>query len=269
MRVSPEDPTMNERLAISRIGGVALARAMSDVERRLRIELAAVFRVAHHLDWNYDTLNHITVRSPGADALLMNPAGLGWDEITASSLATVDFEGNILSHAGLRLAPAGYNFHSGLMKARSDINCVIHTHEHAGVIVSATGGELPVISQGGCRLHGEVGLHAFEGLAKESEEVPRIVRDLGARHTLIMLNHGLLAVGETLGAAFGWMRTLTDECRLVERALATGRKITPVPEELQIHTKGQMGGGKPGPRDDHSWQYWLRLAERLDPGFAD
>lgn len=261
---------MNERLAISRIGGVTLDRPVSDSERKLRLELAAAFRVAHHLGWNIDTLNHITLRIPGANALLMNPAGLAWEEITASSLATIDFDGNILSHSGLRLAPAGYNFHSGILRARPDINCVIHTHELAGLVISATGGGLDIISQGGCRLHGEIGLHGFEGLANDADEVPRIVADLGhSKHTLIMLNHGLLSVGATIGEAFGWMRTLTDECRLVERALATGRKIHPIAEDIQIHTKSQMGYGRNTPRDDHSWQYWLRLAERLDPSFAD
>jgi ribulose-5-phosphate 4-epimerase/fuculose-1-phosphate aldolase len=262
---------MNERLAISRIGGVELNRPVSDVERKLRVELAAAFRVAQHLRWNLDTLNHITLRIPGANALLMNPLGLAWEEITASSLATIDFDGNIVSHSGLRMAPAGFNFHSGILRARPDINCVIHTHEPAGVVISATGGGLPVISQGGCRLHKEVGLHGFEGLATADDEVPRIIRDLGGGHTLIMLNHGLLSVGASLGEAFGWMRTLTDECRLVERALATGRKISPIPEDVQIHTKAQMGGSNRtnAPRDDHSWQYWLRLAERLDPAFTD
>jgi ribulose-5-phosphate 4-epimerase/fuculose-1-phosphate aldolase len=259
---------MNERLAISRIGGVAVDRRVGDAEQRLRVELAAVFRISHHLGWNYDTLNHISLRIPGENALLMNPAGLGWDEITASSLATVDFDGNILSHAGLKLAPAGYNFHSGILKARPDLNCVFHVHEHAGVVVSALGGELPIISQGGCRLHNELGLHDFEGLANQADEVPRIIADLGQGHALIMLNHGVLTVGETLGAAFGWMRTLIDECRLAERAMATGRQIRTIPEAVQIRTKAQMGGGRSGPREDHSWQYWLRLAERLDPAFA-
>ncbi len=261
---------MNERLAISRIGGVALDRAVSDVERRLRIELAAAFRIGQHLRWNIDTLNHISLRIPGTHTLLMNPLGLAWEEITASSLATLDFDGNILSHTGVRMAPAGFNFHSGIMKARPDINCVLHTHEPAGVVISATGGSLDIISQGGCRLHNEIGLHDFEGLANQADEVPRIIADLGDRHTLIMLNHGLLSVGASVGEAFGWMRTLTDECRLVERALATGRKIHAIPEAIQIHTKAQMGGSNRtnAPRDDHSWQYWLRLAERLDPSFA-
>ncbi len=260
---------MNQPLALSRIGGVALDRRISDEERRLRAELAAAFRVAHHLRWNTDTLNHITLRVPGSDTFLMNPLGLAWEEITASSLATVDFSGRVLSHSAVRVAPAGFNFHSGILRARPELNCVIHTHEAAGVVISATGGVLPIISQGGCRLHGEVALHDFEGLANQADEVPRILEDLGARRTLIMLNHGLLSVGASLGEAFGWMRTLIEECRLVERALATGRALRPIPDDVQQHTKAQMGYGRNTPRDDHSWQYWLRLAERLDPSFAD
>ena len=254
---------------MSRVGGVKIDRKISDTEQRLRLELAAIFRVAHHLGWNYDTLNHITVRIPGENTLLMNPADLGWDEMTASSLVTLDFDGNYRSHTGLKLAVAGYNFHVGILKARPDLNSVIHVHERASVVIGATGGQLPSISQGGCRLHGEIGYHHFEGLATAEEEVPRICADLGKGHTLIMLNHGLLSVGASLGEAFGYMRTLIDECRLVERALATGRTLTPIPDDLQIKTKAQMGGGRPGPREDHSWQYWLRVAERLDPSFAD
>jgi ribulose-5-phosphate 4-epimerase/fuculose-1-phosphate aldolase len=261
---------MNERMAISAIGGVPLSREVGETERKLRVEMAAAFRIAQHLGWNLDTLNHITLRIPDTDTFLMNPLGLAWEEITASALATVDFTGKVLSHSGVRLAPAGFNFHSGILKSRPDLNCVIHTHESAGVVVSAVGGHLDIISQGGCRLHGEIGLHGFEGLANQADEVPRILADLGTRHTLIMLNHGLLSVGGSVGEAFGWMRTLIDECRLQERALATGRPIRAIPEAVQIATKAQMGGNNRGnaPRDDHSWPYWLRLAERLDPSFA-
>ncbi len=261
---------MNKPVPVSQIGGVALERKVGDAEAKLRVELAAAFRIAQHLDWNIDTLNHITLRIPGSGTFLMNPLGLAWEEITASSLVTVDFAGTILSHSGARVAPAGFNFHCGILKERPDLNCVIHTHHDAGIVIGAIEDGLKIISQGGCRLHDEVGYHAFEGLANQDDEVPRILRDLGDHHTLIMRNHGLLSVGASVGEAFGWMRTLIDECVLLERAMATGGKIRTIPDEIQVHTKAQMAGTNRGnaPRDDHSWPYWLRLAERLDPSFA-
>jgi ribulose-5-phosphate 4-epimerase/fuculose-1-phosphate aldolase len=261
---------MNERMAISKIGGVPLNHAIGETEQKLRVELAAAFRIAHHLGWNLDTLNHITLRIEGTDTFLMNPLGLGWDEITASSLVTASHDGRILSHSGVRLAPAGFNFHSGILKARPDINCVIHTHEDAGTVVGASEDPLLIFDQGGCRLFEEVGYHAFEGLANQEDEVPRILRDLGHRHALIMRNHGLLGVGASVGEAFGWMRALVDACTLQERVVATGRPYKTIPEDLQKHTKMQMAGNNRGnaPREDHSWQYFLRLADRLDPGFA-
>ena len=186
---------MNERLAVSRIGGVALDRKVGAVEQKLRLELAAVFRVAHHLGWNVDTLNHISLRIPGTDTFLMNPQALGWDEITASSLSTLDYNWNVLSHSGLKIQPAGYNFHSGILKARPDVNCVMHVHETAGTLVGALDEPEPlvVLAQGGCRLYQEVGYHGFEGLAEVEDEVPRMLADLGtSKHALIMRNHGLL-----------------------------------------------------------------------------
>jgi ribulose-5-phosphate 4-epimerase/fuculose-1-phosphate aldolase len=260
---------MNERLAVSRIGGVTLDRKVSDAEQRLRVELAAVFRVAHHLGWNVDTLNHISLRIPGTDTFLMNPQGLGWDEITASSLSTLDYNWNVLSHTGLKIQPAGYNFHSGILKARPDVHCVMHVHERSSLVVSAIKEPLVILSQGGCRLYQEVGYHDFEGLAEVDDEVPRMLHDLGDKHALIMRNHGLLSIGATLGEAFGFMRALIDECVLQAKVMATGGTLRPISEKLQAHTKAQMNSrvGN-GPREDISWHYWLRLAERLDPSFA-
>lgn len=254
--------------ALARIGGTVLPRAIGDTEKNLRIELAAVFRIAHHFGWNRDTLNHITARLPDADTFLMNPLGLGWDEVTASSLVVADYEGRIASHAGVKLAPAGFNFHSGILKARPDINCVMHVHAAAGAVIASLKDGLLVYNQGGCLLHGEVGYHAFEGLARVDDEVPRILRDLGGGHTLIMTNHGLLSVGASVGEAFGWMRALIDACTLQERAMATGGKLKPIPAALQEHTKAQTSGGRNGPREDLSWDYWKRLVEKLAPDFA-
>jgi ribulose-5-phosphate 4-epimerase/fuculose-1-phosphate aldolase len=260
---------MNERMPISRIGAVALDRKVSETEWELRMQLAAVFRIAHHLGWNVDTLNHISLRIPGTETFLMNPQGLGWDEMTASSLSTLDYDWNVLSHAGVKPQPAGYNFHSGILKARPDINCVLHVHETAATVIASIEEPLVILAQGGCRLHREVGYHSFEGLAQEADEVPQMLADLGDKHALIMLNHGLLSVGATLGEAFGFMRALIDACALQARVMATGGKLRPIPDELQAHTKSQMNSRLGNaPREDISWHYWLRLAERLDPSFA-
>jgi len=244
---------------------------MSDGERALRIELAAAFRVAHHYRWNLQVNNHITARIPDRpDRFLMNPAGSGWDEITASNLATVDFSGKILSHDGIRLAPAGYNFHSGILKARAHLNCVIHVHATPGVVISATQGGLTIVDQPGCHLYGELGTHNYEGFAQETDEVPRILSDLGDKHCLLMWNHGLLTTGRTVGEAFLYMRRLVDACELHERLMATGQEIRSIPRDVLEFTRSQIDEKRKSPAySDVEWQYHLRLAERLDPSFKN
>jgi len=245
--------------------------AISEAERALRIELAAAFRVAHHYRWNLQVLNHITARLPDhPDRFLMNRYGLGWDEITASNLVTIDFTGRVLSHQDVQLAPAGYNFHSGILKARPDLHCVIHVHATPGVVIGATKGGLEIVDQSGCHLYGEVAGHDFEGFAQEADEVPRILRDLGDKHCLMMWNHGLLTVGRTLGEAFQYMRRLIDACALYERLLATGAEIRPIPKDVLDFTRKQIDEKRKTPAYSESeWRYHVRLAERLDPSFAE
>lgn len=244
---------------------------MSEAERTLRVEVAAAFRVAHHYGWNLQILNHITARLPDhPDRFLMNPYGLGWDEITASNLVTVDFSGKVLSHDGVKLAPAGYNFHSGILKARAHLNCVIHVHATPGVVIAATKGGLMIVDQSGCHLHGEVAGHNFEGFAQEEDEVPRILADLGDKHCLMMWNHGLLTVGRSLGEAFQYMRRLVDACELQERLMATGAEIRPIPQDVLEFTRAQIDAKRKTPAySDNEWQYHVRLAARLNPTFAE
>ncbi len=146
---------------------------MSDAERKIRVEAAAAFRLAHHYRWNLQINNHICVRIPGKpDHFLMNPYGLGWDEITASNLATVRMDGEIVSHEGVTLGPAGLNFHSGILDARPDLNCTMHVHARPGVAVAATKQGLIIVDQSSMHLYGEVGCHDFEGFAEGEDEVP-------------------------------------------------------------------------------------------------
>ena len=251
------------------LGPAALAYDVSPAERELRVELAAAFRIGHHYRWNLQINNHITARIPDRpDRFLMNPYGPGWDEITASKLVTIDFTGKILSHDGIKLAPAGYNFHSGILKALPQVGCVMHIHATPGVVISATQGGLKIVDQSGCHLYGEVGTHSYEGFAQEADEVPRILRDLGDKHCLLMFNHGLLTVGRTLGEAFLYMRRLVDACELQERLMATGAEIRELPRDVLEFTRGQiMQKRTSAAYSDAEWHYHVRLAERLDPAF--
>jgi len=244
---------------------------ISPAERDLRVQLAAAFRVAHHYEWNKQINNHITARlTDHSDRFLMNPLGLGWDEITASNLVTIDFNGEVLSHDGVKLAPAGYNFHSGILKARPELNCVIHVHATPGVVIAATKGGLQIVDQSGCHLYGEFAGHDFEGFAQEQDEVPRILKDLADKHCLLMWNHGLLTVGRSVAEGFQYMRRLVDACALYERLLATGAEIRTIPTDVLEFTRSQITDKRRSTAySDSEWAYHLRLAERLDPSFAE
>jgi ribulose-5-phosphate 4-epimerase/fuculose-1-phosphate aldolase len=256
--------------SIKKFSAVRLQEDISPEEWATRVHLAAAFRMAFHKGWNRDVHNHITARVPGQpDCFLMNPVGLGWDEVTASSLVKVDTDGRIISHANVSLAPAGLNFHSGIMANRPDVNCVFHVHPTTGVVISATKSKLVMLHQTGCHIAGEVGYHDFEGLAQEEEEVPRILRDLGEKHLLLMWNHGLLSIGRTIGEAFLLIGWLIETCEIQERAMATGAELRPISEEVLAVTTAQMQKRiQTTDYSERNWQYQLRSAERLDPSFA-
>jgi ribulose-5-phosphate 4-epimerase/fuculose-1-phosphate aldolase len=270
IRATSKEPTMNV-IAQAQFKTGARRYQMSDAERKIRIEAAAAFRVAHHYKWNLQVNNHITVRLPDQpDHFLMNPHGLGWDEVTASNLATVRQGGEIVSHDGIVLGPAGLNFHSGILRALPHINCTIHVHARPGVAVSATKQGLVIVDQSSMHLYGEVGVHDFEGFAEADDEVPRILRDLGDKHCLIMWNHGLLAIGRTIAEAFLYMRRLVDACELQIQLMSMGTEIRHIPEEVLKVTREQIVKKRKDPRYAQAeWDYHCRLAERLDPSFAD
>lgn len=255
--------------AVHEDGGASLRGHVGAAEWEARVNLAAAFRVAYHLGWNDTPRNHITARIPDApETFLMNPLGLGWHEITASSLLKIDLDGNILSDTDLSPGPAGLNFHSAILRAKPDLACSLHIHATPGVIVSATKDGLMFIDQSACALYGQVGYHDFEGLAQDEEEGPRIVADLDDNFALIMWNHGLLTVGRTIGEAFSYMHRLVTACETQIRLMATGAEIRRIPDDVLAHTNEQMvarRGNKPYGELD--WRMYLRLAEKLDPSF--
>jgi ribulose-5-phosphate 4-epimerase/fuculose-1-phosphate aldolase len=244
---------------------------VSEAEWNARLDLAAACRIAYGLGWNDGVTNHITARVPDApDQFLMNPQGLGFDEVTASCLVKADLAGEIISHAGLLPGPAGLNFHSAVFDARPEVMCTMHIHPMSGIVVSAVKCGLMILDQRGCLLHNQVAYHDFEGYARAKEEAPRIVAELGDKRTMIMKNHGLLSVGRSVGETFYFMDRLLHACELQERVMAMGTEIRTVPEDV-IATANNQSAERYGnkPYGEHDWKLLCRRLERTDPSFME
>jgi ribulose-5-phosphate 4-epimerase/fuculose-1-phosphate aldolase len=239
---------------------------VSRAEWDTRMELAAAFRAAYQLGWNRTISNHMTARLPDRHGhFLMNPRGLGWHEITASNLIKLDLDGNVLSDTELMPGPAGLNFHSAILRAKPELGCTLHLHAMQGVIVSTLEEGLRFFDQESCAIYGQVSYHRFEGLAEEEDEAPRIIADLGDKFTMIMLNHGLLTVGRTIGEAFSYMDKLIRACDTQVRIMSTGGTARQIPVEVCEHTYRQIEarrGNKPA--GELEWKMWRRMAEQPD-----
>jgi ribulose-5-phosphate 4-epimerase/fuculose-1-phosphate aldolase len=247
----------------------ALEGKVSDAEWQTRVDMAVCYRIAYHFGWNDTIHNHLSARVPDdPEKFVMNPQGLGWHEMTASSLIKSDFNGNDFNTSEFRLAPAGRNFHGAILKLRPDLNCVFHIHPLASTVVSATRDGLLPLDQSSAMMYGRVSYHDYEGLADEAEEGPRIVEHLGDNLMMIMWNHGLLTVGRTIAEAMAGMAGLVKACENQMHVLALNRPYELVPEEIcrksqdKIYERGQ---GRPGGALE--FKMYRRLAEKLDPSY--
>ncbi len=261
---------MAERLVAVHASKGSLRESVSLAEWEARVNLAAAFRVAYHLGWNRSNRNHMTLRIADApDHFLMNAQDYGWHEITASNLLKIDLSGEILSISGMTPGPAGLNFHSAILREKPNLNATLHLHPMNGVVVSAMEEGLQFFDQGACSIYGEISYHPFEGLADEKEEARSILKELGEKHAMIMLNHGLLSVGRTMGEGFLIMAALVTACETQVRLMSTGAKRRPISAEICERAYRQMTGREPDrPRGELEWRMYRRLAEQLDPGFA-
>src|SRR5678816_3329608 len=175
----------------------------SEQEWQVRIDLAAAYRLVAHYGWDDLIFTHISARVPGPEHhFLINPYGMMFNEITASSLVKVDLEGNKVLDSPYDINPAGFVIHSAVHEARDDANCVLHVHSVNGVAVSAQEEGLLPLSQHSMFVLASLAYHDYEGVALEDDEKPRLVRDLGRRRFLMLRNHGLLTVGRSVAEAF-------------------------------------------------------------------
>ncbi len=245
----------------------SLQDQVSPEEWALRVELAAAYRLVALYGWSDLVFTHISARVPGPEhQCLINPYGLMFDEITASSLVRVDQACNKLHESPCPVNPAGFVLHSCIQAARDDAGCVLHTHSRAGVAVGAQEGGVLPISQQSTLVLSSLGYHDYEGIAVRDEEKPRLVADLGDRHYLVLRNHGLLTVGRTVADAFLQMYTFENACRIQIDAQAGGPLVMVDPaivRGVQAAVKTATVGE--GPRI--AWPALLRKLDRIDPSY--
>ena len=247
---------------------------VTDDEALARRDLAACYRLAALHGWTDLVYTHISARVPGPhDHFLLNPFGLAFDEITASSLAKIDLDGRLVDPpadgAPVRIHRAGFVIHSAVHGARPDVGCVIHTHTRAGMAVSMLDCGLLPLSQHAQLFHGRVGYHAYEGLATELEERERLVRDLGDKPVLILRNHGLLGAGRTVAEAFSMCFHLEKACDAQLAAMACATPLSMPGEAVSAKTAARGFGNADGPLGSAEWPAMLRRLDRIDPGWRD
>jgi ribulose-5-phosphate 4-epimerase/fuculose-1-phosphate aldolase len=241
-------------------------------EWQTRVNLAACYRLIAHYGWSDLVFTHITAKLADADGqFLINPYGMLFDEITASSLVKIDASGKKLDVANpFPVNPAGFVIHSAVHAARSDAKCVLHTHTANGVAVAAQRGGLLPISQQSIIVLSSLAYHDYEGIALNDDEKPRLVRDLGDKNFLMLRNHGLLTVGKTIADAFLAMYFFETCCAIQIRAQAGGRlgdDLIPIPQPILDGAKAQMAAATAGLGANLAWPALLRKLDRLDPSY--
>jgi ribulose-5-phosphate 4-epimerase/fuculose-1-phosphate aldolase len=241
---------------------------MDEAEQQLRIDLAACYRLVAHFGWDDLIFTHISARIPGPEHhFLINPYGMTFDEITASSLVKIDMDGKKVTESPYFVNPAGFVIHSAIHAAREDVKCVLHTHSTYGIAVSANPNGVLPISQQSTLVLASLGYHDYEGIALRDDEKPRLVKDLGDKTFLMLRNHGLLTVGPSVADAFLAMYTFEATCRIQVLAQSASAELTPVDPRIVAGVKDaavmvmkSMGGAL-------AWPGLLRKLDRLDPSF--
>jgi ribulose-5-phosphate 4-epimerase/fuculose-1-phosphate aldolase len=242
----------------------SLRGEVSAEEWQVRVDLAACYRLVDYYGMTDLTYNHITARVPGPQHhILINLYGLLYKEITASSLAKIDLEGEVICKpdTDYYVNRAGYVIHGAVHRARKDVACVLHTHTRAGMAVAAMKCGLLPISQTSIRFEGHIGYHEYEGPAVELAERERLVKNLGPHDAMILRNHGLLTCGATIQQAFNTMYQLELSCRAQVDAMASGKELIIPSREILEKTAHLYQPGTRRPYGVLEWPAMLRLLE--------
>lgn len=243
---------------------------VSPEEWRQRVDLAAAYRLVAHYHWDDLVFTHLSARVPGPDHhFLINPYGMLFDEITASSLVKVDLSGRKVMDSPYEINPAGFVIHSAIHAAREDAKCVLHVHSLDGIAVSAQKGGVLPISQQSIFVLSSLGYHDYEGVALRDDEKPRLVSDLGDKSFLMLRNHGLITVAESVPDAFLLLYFFEAACTIQVRAQSTGGELIPIDPRILASAQEQGRQGTRGRGGALAWPGLLRRLERIDPGYKD
>lgn len=248
---------------------------MSEAEWKCRLDLAAFYRIIAMLGWDEYIFTHISMRLPGPDRhFLINPFGLLYEEVTASNLVRIDINGDIVGHSDWPINKAGFTIHSAIHEAREDAHCVIHTHTTAGMAVAQQPAGLQSTSFYSAAVFDQLAYHDFEGSIVTDGEKIRLVENLGAKNYLILRNHGLLACGSNIPAAFMAIVTLQRACEVQLAAQVGGEPLLQIsPEIRNAHKSALIKTVKDAPANDMSaieravFDAMVRKVDRLDPSY--
>lgn len=239
----------------------------SEEEWTLRCELAACYQLADMYGLSDMAGTHISARLPGPeDHFLLNPMGMLFDEITASSLIKVDLKGRVIGGSQSEMNPAGFVIHSAIHMARPDLICVMHSHTRANNGVAMQKDGLLPLTQKALLLWDFLGYHDFEGASFNLSERERILADLGDdRRILLLRNHGALTVGRSVGEAFSWMYKLEAACRYQIDGLSGNRELNWLTEDTIVRTarQGRSIFSEGAHAESGKWE-WPGLMRKLE-----
>ena len=246
----------------------SIQQQVSSEEWQLRVDLAACYRAVAMYGWDDLVFTHISARVPGPEHhFLINPYGMMFEEVTASSLVKVDLQGNKVMPSDYDINPAGFVIHSAVHEAREDAQCVLHLHTAAGIAISATKQGLLPLSQQSLFALSSLSYHDYEGVALNPDEKVRLVADLGETNFMILRNHGLLTCASSIADAFLFMYLLERSCEIQLKAQSTGCDLLPIPDVILGGIRAQAQQVTRSAGGALAWPGILRKLDRINPGY--
>lgn len=246
----------------------SVRQQVSAAEWDMRVNLAAAYRLVALYGWDDLVFTHVSARVPGSEHhFLINPYGMMFEEITASSLVKVDLGGRKVMDSPYEINPAGFTIHSCIHAAREDVACIMHIHSINGVAVAAQKQGLLPISQQSLFVLSSLAYHDYEGVALNAAEQPRLVADLGDKSYLLLRNHGLLTAGASPADAFLYMYIFESACAIQVNAQSGGQELIRIPDAILAGIRAAASQVTRGLGSSLAWPGLLRKLDRSSPGY--